>query len=332
MKRILVIGGCGFLGQHLIYELLKNKEHRIKVIDLRDSEYKVYDFKDKVEYELGKDIGNYNNIKDEFKKIDVVFHLAGFVSFWRGHEKLLFAVNELGTKNVVQACLNNRVKQFIHVSSIAALGFNNKKDKPVNEEFKFNWKKAKGKYYMISKYNGEQYVLKYANKGLNCMIANPGSMYGPGDVANSSRLIKAIKEGKIPFNMPGGNSLLDVRDVAQGLIKIMEKGKKGERYLLSGYNYSFRKINGIIAECVGVQPPKITIPRIFHRPLYTIFLIIEKFSRKPPKLTSDTVDSSFIFRYFDNSKARRELDWEPIIPFRETIKDSLEWLDENQLI
>jgi dihydroflavonol-4-reductase len=281
---------------------------------------------------LGKDIIDFNAIKNDFQNIDVVFHLAGFVSFWMGHEEQLFAVNELGTKNVLQACLENNVKQVIYVSSVAALGFNNNKDQPVNEEFEFNWKIARSKHYMISKHKGELSVLHYVAKGLNCVIASPGSMYGPGDVANSSRLIKAIKEGKVPFNMPGGTNIIDVRDVAKGLVKIMERGGKGERYLLSGYNYPFRKINHIIAESIGVQPPKRTIPKIFHRPLYILFLIVEKLSKDHPKLTSDMIDSSFVFRYFDNSKARRELDWEPTIPYRQTIRDTFDWLSENQLI
>jgi dihydroflavonol-4-reductase len=332
MKNILVTGGCGFLGQHLINELLQDNTHKIKVLDLKDNEHKVYDHKDEVEYVLGKDIIDFNAIKDDFQNIDVVFHLAGFISFWMGHEKKLFAVNELGTRNVLQACLDNSVQQVIYVSSIAALGFNDKKDEPVNEEFEFNWKRARGKPYMISKHKGELSALEYAEKGLNCIIANPGSMYGPGDVTNSSRLIKAIKEGKVPFNMPGGNSILDVRDVAKGLLKIMEKGKRGERYLLSGYNYSFKEINSIIADYVGVKPPKRTIPKIFHQPLYILFLMIEKLSRDHPKLTSDTVDSSFVFRYFDNSKARKELNWKPAIPYSQTVRDTIDWLSENQLI
>jgi len=334
MKRILITGGCGFLGQHLIYELLKNKEYKIKVIDLRDRDCKVYDFKDKVEYVIGKDIVDYNEIKDEFKNIDVVFHLAGLISFWRGHKKQLFAVNELGAKNVLQACLENKVKKVIHISSAAALGFKTKKEKPINEEYKFNWKRAKRKYYLLSKHNGELFALKYANKGLNCAIANPGLMYGPGDMFNSPKLIKAIKEIRIPFNMPGEINLVDVRDVVKGLIKIMEKGGKGEKYLLTGYNYSFRKISEIVAKGVGVMPPKIkiTIPKIFHKPLYVIFFIIEKFSKKPLKLTSDMIDSSFTFKTFDNSKAKIELNWKPTIFFGKTVKDSIEWLNKNQLI
>ncbi|NIM89945.1 MAG: NAD-dependent epimerase/dehydratase family protein [Candidatus Aminicenantes bacterium] len=332
MKNILITGGCGFLGQHLIHELLQDNTHRIKVLDLKDNEHRVYDHKDKVEYVLGKDIVDFNGIRDEFQNIEVVFHLAGFISFWKRHKKKLFAVNELGTRNVLQACLANDVQQVIYVSSIAALGFNDKKYEPVNEEFEFNWERAKSKPYMISKHKGELSALEYAAKGLNCIIANPGSMYGPGDVTNSSRLIKAIKDGKVPFNMPGGNNILDVRDVAKGLVKIMENGKRGERYLLSGYNYSFREINSVIADCAGVQPPKMTIAKIFHQPLYKLFLMIEKLSRKPLRINSDTIDSSFVFRYFDNSKARKELNWKPAIPYRQTIRDTIDWLSENQLI
>ena len=336
MEKILITGGCGFLGQHLIHELLEDGAPRIKVLDLQDNKHKLYDFSDKVEYVLGKDIRDFNGIEDEFKNIDVVFHLAAFVSFLMAHKEQMFEVNVSGTRNVLQSSLENNVKRVIHISSATALGFTDDEGELLNEESKFNLEKASGNYYSISKYKGELSALEYVNRGLNCTIANPGSMYGPGDVSNSSRMIKSIKEGTIPFNIPGGVNVIDVRDVAKGLLKILKKGKRGEKYFLTGRNYSLREINCICAECIGTKPPKCTLPKIFCKPACAFIWIIEKVSRKLPQfthgLTYGLINTAFMTRYCDNSKARRELDWEPIIPFKQTIRDAYTWLNENHLV
>ncbi len=331
-KRILVTGGCGFLGQWLVKDLLdKYNDAAIRIIDLKKNNSPVYDFtaEDRVTTHTGKDIRSLTSIIDEFAGIDAVFHLAGLVSFSLRDREKLFSINVQGTKNVIKAAITNNVKLFIHISSTAALGYNQKNARAIDEEYKFDFSIArkKKKYYMLTKHLADLEVEKAISDGLNAIILHPALMYGPGDRHNSSRVIQAIKAGRIPFNMPGGNNLIDVRDVSRGLMAALEKGAPGRHYLLSGHNLSFRQINRIIAETVNGERPKLTLPQFLNTPSYLLFHLIEMVSRKKLELTADDIDSAFKFRFFDNRRAGKELNWEPQIPFETTIKDAADWLE-----
>lgn len=331
-KRILITGGCGFLGQWLVKDLLdRYTDATIKIIDLKKNRSPIHNFitEDRVTTHIGKDICSLTSIIDEFDGIEVVFHLAGIVSFSLHDKEKLFSINLQGTKNAIKAAIDNNVKLFIHISSTAALGYNQKNARPIDEEYKFNFSIArkKKKYYMITKHLADREVEKAISDGLNAIILHPALMYGPGDRHNSSRVIRAIKAGRIPFNMPGGNNLIDVRDVSRGLVATLEKGVPGRHYLLSGHNLSFRQINRIIAETVNAKRPKLTLPQLMNTPLYLLFHLIEMLSRKKLELTADDIDSAFKFRFFDNTRAREELSWEPQIPLETTIKDTADWLE-----
>lgn len=331
MANIVITGGCGFLGQHLIHELLKGG-HRVKVVDIGKNKYPYYDFNNQVEYILDTDITNLESIKDAFTDAEIVFHLAGLVSFWRKDKKDLFDINVGGTANVLKECARVDVKRVIHVSSAAAFGYNDDKNNPVNEKFKFDWQKVKKKHYMTSKYLADWEVKKYISEGFDCLILHPGLFYGPGDTNNALNLIKSLKNNEISFNMPGGTNLIDVRDVAKGLIKAMTKGKKGEQYLLGGDNYRLKKLYKMIAEELNVRAPHIDVPNSMHKPVRFLFWLAETFSIQSMNVPCDLIDSSFRFRYYDSTKAERELGWKPEIPLRKTIQDSIQWLLKEGLV
>ena len=179
---------------------------------------------------------------------------------------------------------------------------------------------------MLTKHLGDLEVKKARTKGLNCIIVYPGLMYGPGDYTNSSRLIKAIIDRKIPFNMPGGTNIIDVRDVSNGIVTVLKKRLDNGEYLLSGYNLTFKEVNKTIADALKVKPPRLTLPRFFNYLMYNLILLIESKSRDKLELTADNIDSAFKFRYFSNMKAKEELNWEPKISFKKTIKDTIKWL------
>lgn len=337
LKNILVTGGCGFLGQYLIKDLLSSfPKADIRVLDLRENKYNLFDHEknSRVKVLLGKDITDYDSIKNDFKDIDCVIHLAGIVSFSLKDEDLLKKVNVEGTKNVLKAASSNKVKKFLHISSVAALGYNDDKNKPINEKFKFNWEIAekKKKYYMLTKHLADIVIEKsYDKSDMDIVVLYPGLMFGPGDVTNSAKLINAIKDKKIPFNMPGGTNIVDVRDVSKGIISAVKNGKKKEDYLLSGHNLTFKTVNNTIANELDVKAPKLVLPRCLNGILFKILLVVENKAKNKLQLTADNLDSAFKYRYFSNKKAEQNLKWSPKITFERTIKDTIKWMDKDGL-
>jgi dihydroflavonol-4-reductase len=261
--------------------------------------------------------------------VDVVYHLAGLVSFWRKHKELLHRVNVAGTRHVLQEAARANVPRVVHVSSVAAVGYNDRHDQPIDENFAFDWSSVRHKHYMTSKRLAEQEVMVAGKGGLNCVIANPGLMWGPGDVVNSAKLISALHRRKVPVCPPGGTNIADVRDVAHGLVSLLNQGRPGERYILGGHNLTFREAYDVIAAQLGIRPPARTVPRALRGPLYYAALVNELLRSEPPAFTSDIVESAFMFRYFSSAKAERELGWKLHHGFPETIQHSIDWLKAN---
>jgi dihydroflavonol-4-reductase len=334
LRKILITGGCGFLGQYLTKDLLDELgDLRIKILDLKPNPDPLFDFSNSpnVEFLFNRDICDYDSIENEFKNIELVIHLAGLVSFSLQDKDLLEKVNVQGTRNVLKAAALNKIETFLHISSVAALGYNDDNNKAVKETFNFDWDIAKHrkKYYMLTKHLADAEVERYAKKGLKSVVLYPGLMFGPGDLANSARLIRAIKYGKIPCNMPGGTNIIDVRDVSRGIVTVFRKGINERAYLLSGHNLTFRQINKTIADTLSVKCPGLTLPRALNPLLFNLLLLIESIAKNKLELTADNLDSAFKFRYFDNTKAKEELGWEPEITFEQTIKDTIKWMDKN---
>lgn len=332
--KIIITGGCGFLGQFITKQLLQTPNcPRLKIIDLKPNSAALYDFTNEQNLNtvLDKDISDYDSIAPEFKDADCVIHLAGIVSFSLKDKGLLTNVNVNGTRNVLKAAAENNIKTVIHVSSVAALGYNDDKHNPIAEDFRFDWTIAekRKKYYMLTKHLADVEVNRFRQQGLNIAVVYPGLMFGPGDVTNSARLIKAIADRKIPFNMPGGTNIVDVRDVAAGIVNIAKNPSNKDDYLLSGDNLTFEEINKTIARALSTKPPTLTLPRFLNPILFPLLLLIESISKNKLELTADNLDSAFKFRYFDNAKAIDRLHWQRQFDFNRTIKDTIEWMNSN---
>ena len=185
-RNILITGGCGFLGQYLTNDLLEQFDNiNIKLLDLKLNPHSIFDFggNASVNVVLDKDICDYNSIKTEFADIDLVIHTAGIVSFALKDAELLRRINIDGTINVLKAAAVNGVGNFLHISSVAALGYSDNADNPVDENFRFDWSIARRrkKHYMLTKHLADEEVKKHSNNGLNISIVHPGLMFGPGD-------------------------------------------------------------------------------------------------------------------------------------------------------
>lgn len=320
MKKIVVTGGFGFLGRHLLAELgAKSPELAIRAIDLQAAPPAAPQAG--VEYVGNVDIGSVDALTRAFEGADAVVHLAALVSFWSGDRDRLFRVNQLGTRNVVEASIRTRVKRLVHVSSVAAIGFTDREDEPADEELDFDWASVADKHYMLSKRASELELRNAIRAGISVSIANPGLLYGPGDRTNLP-LFRAVSEGRMPVVPPGGTNVVDVRDVAEGLRLLLLSGERKERFILGGHNLRFSEIVRTIAGVLSSNVSPRRLPRFLRAPLYATVRAIESVRSSRPSLTADHLDSSFRFRYFSSRKAAQRLGWRPQIPFERTIADA----------
>lgn len=344
---ILITGGAGFLGQHLIYRLLQFPEAQrplsIRVIDLHPPTYPVFGalLEDpSLSYHFNIDITQAEAVNPFFEGVDTVFHLAGLVSFSRLHKALLYQVNTEGTRHVAEAAARAGAKNVIHISSVAAIGYPEGTDvleSPIDECFSFDWASARAedlKHYMLSKKAAEDLLVDYVARypQTRWLIANPALMFGPGDVNNTRKLIQGIRSGRFPSQPPGGTYVVDVRDVVQGLFALLDKGRSGERYIIGGFNLKFTDMNAITAAAVDAFPPPTVLPHQSKAILCKLFALWEQTSSQPVSISADNIEAGFRCRYFQAQKAKNELDWQVNIPFRQSIADAYHWLQERDLV
>jgi len=322
--KLLITGGTGFLGHHLIKKLVALGFTDIRVLKTKDDKAELLSGFN-IEYTDG-DIRDYEQVKIAVQGCQVVFHLVGMISYWDKMNKLQYEINVLGTKNIVKACLDNNISKLVYVSSNAAVG--NLSGKLADENIEYNLGKLKVNY-CDTKHLGEMEVLNGVKQGLNAVIICPASMYGDGDIRRiHSDLIFKFDGIFGRINIPGGLAVVDVDNVADAMIKAWQKGKIGERYLIVGENLTFKQIRATIAKALGRKTPDINLSIWFLKILSYIFITISAITGKKPKLTPAMVNFFTLDFWFDNSKSIRELDMQ-YTPFDQSIAKAVKWYKEN---
>lgn len=320
-RTVTITGGAGFLGTHLV-ALLRSRHPgtSVRIADLLRDRPAGLD--PAVTWFGGADILDSRSLLPALEGAEAVVHLAGLVSFWRADRPRLFAINRDGTRSVLLACARAGVRRLVHVSSAATIGFTDDPHYPVDETLAFDWSRVQGKHYMCSKRAGELELQDADRQGVSAVIANPASMYGPGDTRNTHRLFQAIQRGVIRAVPPGGNNVVDVRDVAEGLCRLLRSEARNERFIFGGQNLAFGEINGIIAAELGVPRARRTIPRPLRRPLCAAVRLAEWLPGRPAVIAADDLESSFYYRYYSSAKAGGQLEWAPGRTFAQTVRDA----------
>lgn len=247
-------GATGFLGGHLIPLLLGRGDDVRALVRSETSEAELADRG--VEVVRGE-IGDGDAVRRAAAGCRVVFNLAGLVSHERSAEDRLRAVNVEGARAVVAALEPGA--RLVHVSSITALGPAPAADRPVDEAAPFP-SFATRFPYAASKHAGEQVVLEGCD---DAVVANPGFLLGPGDRYRVSTWpVYRYLEGKLRLTTRGGLSFCDARDVAAGLLLLAERGRAGQRYVLTSAegNLTHAEFFRRVADVTGVRHRMLPIP------------------------------------------------------------------------
>lgn len=323
--KVLVTGATGFLGAWLVRRLL-DEGHTVRVIKRPSSSLEEL-ANLKLDLVPG-DVTDRASLIAACQGIDTVFHLAGLVAYTRKQRQAMELVNVQGTANVIDACVANTVRKLVHVSSVAAIGASFDGKVPLNETDKFNLHPLNLGYFE-TKYAAEILVQKAVTAGLvDAVMINPSTIYGAADAKKGSRGVQVkVARGSFPFYPPGGVSVVAVEDVIECLMAVWQKGRSGERYIVSGENLTIQAVFNIIAHESGVRPPKIALPRPAIFAIGHVGDWLEKFGKKGP-LNTENAWTSVLYHWFDASKSQREFGIQ-YKPASYAIANSVRWMKDN---
>jgi dihydroflavonol-4-reductase len=321
MEAVLVTGATGFLGYHLVKQL-NERGIRPRALVRRPGRRPVLDRLD-VEVVPG-DIEDAASLPPALAGVQIFFHLAGLVSTLGADRARLRRVNVEGTRHVLATAHAAGVKRVVVTSSVAAVG-TNRIPEPLDEEA--DWDLHGLDYpYAATKRAAEAEALEWAARGLPVVVVNPSIVLGPEDFAPTSggQHLKELIERRIPGFLPMGVSYVDVRDVAAGQLLAAEKGRPGQRYILSAHNLTLEEFYRQACAIAGVPPPRWRVPLPLAYAGACVFEGMSALTGRPPRATRDVLRVAHRFSWFDARRARQELGWTPR-PLQETLEDAIRW-------
>jgi dihydroflavonol-4-reductase len=314
---IFVTGGTGFLGSYILQELvLQGKPVRALRRKLSFPFYLHPGLLDKISWVDG-DILDVNGLVENLRGCDQIIHAAGFVSFNSSDKKKLFKINIEGTANIVNAAIETGITDFLHISSVSALGRNENAD-PIDEEKKWPGNDGQSNYG-ISKYFGEMEVWRGMGEGLSPLIVNPSTLLGYGDWNESSCGLFKTAYREFPWYMGGTNGFADVEDSARVIIALMNSGIRNERFIISAENRSYREIFNWMAAGFGKKQPSRKAGPFLAGMAWRKEKMKSAFTKNRPLITKESVAIATRQSKYDNNKLLKAL---PSFRFR-SLEDSV---------
>ena len=307
---ILVTGGTGLLGSHLLFHLLKSND-RIRAIYREEKSLirvrEVFSYYcsnseelfNKIDW-VKADILDIPSLNSAFENILYVYHSAAMVSFDSRKDEKMKDVNIIGTANIVNLCLAHNVEKLCHVSSISTLS--TPIDRSTISENDYWNPEVRNSGYAISKNGAEMEVWRGVEEGLNAVIVNPSIIIGPGFWETSSgKFFSMIRKG-MKFYTGGSSGFVGVDDVSIFMIKLMNSGLSGNRYILNSENLSYKDLFKEIASNLGVKPPSIKAKKWMLYSIWILDTIKSKIFRTEQRLNKDSLLSSLNDKSYSNNK------------------------------
>jgi dihydroflavonol-4-reductase len=324
VSRVVVTGASGHLGANLVRALLARGEP-VRALVHRDRRAL-----DGLHIEVAQgDVTDQDSLRHAFEGAKVVYNAAGYISISAHEWQRLQAVNVLGVRHVVDACLQCGVSRLVHISSIEALV-----DEPVTvpvDESRPLVRSRRYSPYARSKAAGEMEVRHGAARGLDAVILNPTAIIGPYDYrlgyANAGLL--AISNGQLRVLVDGGFDWVDVRDVTQGALKAAAQAPYGSRYILSGHPASLRTLAKLVEETSGSRRPRIVVPMWLAHVGVSLLTIWNGLTGRRSLYTPAALRPLRSNSQISHARATRDLGYRPR-PLKETVTDTLAWLKSRQ--
>lgn len=252
--RVAVTGASGHVGINLV-RALETAGHQVVAIDIKPDIHSAIVNPTWIQANILDGAA----IRKALLEVEIVFHLASVITFAR-EDPIAWQVNIEGARSVAEAALDTGVRRFVHCSSLGA--FDTRKNEEVLNELSPRSTDEGIALYGRSKWLGELEVQKVIDRGLDAVICNPTGIYGPSNhmTCRFNTMILRAARGLLPFSFAGEFNMVDVRDIADGLMSAAEMGERGENYLLGGHKIQLTSFLRDAASLTGKPGPMVTIP------------------------------------------------------------------------
>ena len=322
----LVTGATGHIGNVLVRKLLERGENVRALILPGESRESISGLK--VEAFEG-DILNLDSVFESMRGIKGIFHLAGVISIMPGPNPFVRKVNVEGTKNILRAASEKKIK-LIYTSSIHAIQRVDASAGVIDESVPYDMNNPYGAYDR-SKAEATLEVLNAARSGLEAVVACPTGVIGPYDFRGSmmGAVIHGAAVAKPTLYVDGAYDFVDVRDVADGLIAAAENGKRGESYILSGQKITVRYLLETVREITGKHFFQMKIPFDLAKFAAIFTPVYYRFANETPRFTPYSLEVLQSNSNISHAKATRELGYKPR-PIFDSIRDAVKWFLDSK--
>lgn len=324
---ILVTGGTGLLGSHLLLDLVKSGK-TVRAIKRATSDTgmvrKVFSYyvsnpdelASKIEW-VNADLMDFGAIGEAMNGITEVYHVGAVVSFYPKDHKNMLKVNIEGTANMVNMSIEKGVSKFCYVSSVATLG--RAENNGLSDEETYWVPSKKNSVYGISKYGAEREVWRGMEEGLNAVIINPSVIIGPGFWNDNSGLFRLVWEG-LKYYTRGVNGYVDARDISKAMTGLMENNHFGQRFICSAENLSYQDFFTMIAANYGKPAPSVNVPNAMTAIAWRVEAVRSFFTGSKPEVTQEMATTTTMVYTYSSEKLKKTLDFE-FRPVSESIRD-----------
>lgn len=314
---IFITGATGLLGSFICKDLIA-RGYKVKAIKRQTSSMTLLgDAADKIEWVIG-DMDDTTTLTEALEGVEAVIHGAAIISFDKRDEARMYKTNVQGTADLVNACVKVGISNFVHISSVAAIG--RKRDQMTLQESDL-WEGTEyDSVYARSKHAQELEVWRGAQEGLDVKIVNPSVILGPGLWGQGSTSVFKFAHSEKPFHPEGTINYVDVRDVSKAVIDLMASDIKNERFVLSAGSMDFKDFFTAVANEFGKKPPKKPVPFWLLKIAVKLEFLRSRIMGQSAVITSDTAKLSRMRYHFKNDKIKEALGFE----FK-SAEESIKW-------
>ncbi len=325
----LVTGATGFIGSH-VARLLEQRGEKIRLLVRAGSRQdNIARLDPSLTEIICGDLKDSKSLIEAARGCDRLYHVAADYRLWARDPQELYKSNVDGTRSLLQAALDAGVERVVYTSTVGALGIP-KDGTPGNEDTPVSLDNMIGNYKR-SKYLAEIEAASFVEKGLSVVIVNPSTPVGEMDIkpTPTGQIILDFLNRRLPAFVDTGLNLVDVRDVAQGIILAGDNGKPGRRYILGNQNLSMQQMMQMLDEITGLSAPKIRLPYAAAWLAVGIEnLVVDKILHIEPAHPFEGVQMAKYKMFFDASRAVQELGL-PQSSVSEALSRAVEWFKTN---